>query len=471
MSEKPSRKRRLLKWSIRAAIGLLVLSVLALVGADRWRSHVMSEHQARLHAAFDVVDSEILRGRTPAEWHASRVHGSNGWQYLKFLDREDTDQQDQLLHDACRQLDEYQAGTWRDVQEYSDVEPSTTPTTEQLEAWLEATQPMADALERAAGRDCIVRLPAENEPYAQWLGVSVLKRLRGYRALVGRCKALRTLGRGKQAQGELETFTEAMSKLVGPTSLVDAATIRAATTIPAAFALDLLVAGTLYWGEARRLLAWRPREEFAMREALEAETVWLYTLTHESGYLLSEPSWFDWLTCELPRGRGMFAVPEDDDSIQVRWARPINLSREVATAVEVLLRLREYLNSPSAWNPDEVPQTPEGLLAFSSGAMFEWRNGMLKRDMVWLELELRILELEGGPLVNQKDKIADVISDYPGLECEFDEDDLIIGVSSQYLEDTKAVQGMLTGEGYDKVLRPINELRNPPEDEDYDDED
>jgi hypothetical protein len=468
------RNKRLWKWARRGGIVLLALCTVFVVSVDRWRAAAMADNRERLEASFARLDEEILKGQSPSDWHKSRIRGTNGWEHVAFIhdicrlsdDYTRLTPEDRVITEAVRNLSDFQNGHWEARDDDPDAPPITDPSSEQLDDWLNATQSLADAYARAVEADCIVMLPLDDEPYPQWFGVRVAPRYNVVHALFGRCKALVALGRPEQAWTEFEAALKALQKYGAPMSFVDGTVTHAMPYIAAKSAVEMLVDGTMHVDQARRILDLHVPTPFKAIDALEGEAVWLYVMTQQAGFLTAPPGWFDWLIGDLPLGDGMFAHDDFNDSAKSRWAAPINLGRQVANAMDAVFELRNYLDSPSAWDPAAAPVIEDGLLVMTSASLFNWRNGLIRRNLAWLELELRILELEQGPLVNLAPQVAETVSRYPGAEYEFDEDDLRIGVAAKLQDDARAVGAW--GEEWDHWLYPVEELRNPPEVDIYD---
>lgn len=450
---------------------MLVLGIQFFVFVDRWRAVAMADNRERLESSFARLDDEILKGQSPADWHQSRVQGTNGWEHVAFIhdiarrsiNYGQLTPEEKTIRDAINNLSDYQNVNWEAHPDDPDAPPITEPSSETLEGWLKATQSLADAYARAAEADCIVMLPLDDEPYPQWVGVRVAPRLNFVHALFGRCKALVALGQPARAWTEFESALKALQKNGAPMSFVDGTVTHSMPYIAALAAVEMLIEGTLPVDQARKFLQLHSPTTFNACDALEGEAVWLYVMTKHAGFLLTPPSWFDWLIGDLPLGDGMFADDSFDDSAKSRWTAPINLGREMANAMDAVFELKDYLESPSAWDPSAAPVIEDALLAITPASLFDWRNGLIRRSLAWLELELRILELEQGPLANLAPQVAEIVSHYPSAEHEFDEDDLRIGVSAKLQEDARAVGAW--GEEWDHWLYPIEELRNPPDDE------
>ena len=437
--ESMSKRRKLLKWGGRVVAGLVVLALLALISADRWRAWRMAGHRERIETASLRVEEEVLKGKTPRDWHLSRVTGKNGWDHTASIDIarrkareersgeasiEDTEAATGLLV-ATESLCSFYHGFWEPDPEILDGRFEQ----ELMEIWLRDSQSFADAYALAAKADCIVILPYDDEYYPQLNGVFVINRIDEVRALLGRVKVLLALGRTEQAWKELEVCVRAQSLQRAPTSLMDALTMHARIAAAIDGVTAVVVDGSLPPARALELLKYRTAGLPNASAAIEAEIVWLYALIHESGFILTPPTWFDWLTGSVPRGKALFANDEFHAGIMPQWVAPINLSREAAKGLEALLRVRDELGRRAVENLAEPPDTDEDTLfwVFSPST---YRSRLLEYELNWLKLELRILEVEQGPLVDNQKRVAEVVARYPNTEHEFDGQDLKVRLAA-----------------------------------------
>jgi hypothetical protein len=431
----PSR-RKVLKWGGRVVAGLFVLALLALVGADRWRAWRMSGYRERIEAAQARVDDEVLKGKTPSEWHLSRATGTNGWPHIAFVDDARRAESGDTLTEALDSLGAYQQGAVDSEVRQSDGQPGH----EILEEWLRESQPFADAYARAASADCIVMVPAADEYYPQLNGVPVIHRISETRTLLGRVKALLAIGKAEQAASELDTCIRAQCLLRAPTSIIDAMTMHARVKASIEAATEFIIDQSLAPAQAKPLLKYRANHPPDALAAIEAEIVWLYSLIHEAAFLTAAPAWFDWLGDNVPRGKGMFADEEFYSSASRRWAAPLNLSKESAGGLEILLDRRDTLGGRATAIEAEWPETDDELLFWIFPPEF-YRNQLLLFELAWLELELRILEAEVGPLAANRERVAELLGRYPKAEHEFDGQDLLIRLAADLVVENVADSG------------------------------
>lgn len=483
------KRRTVLKWISRSVIVLAVIALLLLLGIDRWRAYRLAEFQPRVHDALARVDAEILKGKTPAEWQAVRAAqagGRNGWEHIAFI--EDLYEADSKWHqsdkyspdgpvpesvttwlavEALRDyLDDHWAGGEHELWQHEEGDGTALiPPPEVLEQWLRETQALADGFAKAATADCVVKLAREDALYPDADGIAVIPRLASYNAMLGRCKALGALGRHDQAWNELEAYVQALSKHSAPTTIVDFMLVYSCHGAAAEFAHKHLLDGTLTPAAARRLLRWALLDRDRLIDAIEGETVWLATLVRQAGYVTTPPAWFDWLTDDLPPGEGMFIIRDDDSSLQSRWAGPINMTRECAIALEANLATLAYARGPNAWRLAEVPQQEESLFAIPQGAILR-RGDVTLTAARWLELELRVIELEGGALIDQRAAVAEAVSRYPGLEHDFDGKDVRVRLSGQLRDDYRAV-ALVSGND-ERIIEPAEQARNSSREDGWD---
>lgn len=445
---KPTRKRRWLK-RISIALGVLfVLFTIFLFAADGYRRAGMKERRVRLQTALERVETEILKGKTPNEWHESRITGTNGWRHIEplFTLYERTHAWHEANYDAevepdfivlSNTLDEltlYHSGDWMpDPEEYPDLDEESEPPPDRIERWMKITNHVASAVAAAAACDCVVRLAEADEPYPEWNGVALFPRSTLNSAMMARCKILLDWDERARAVQELHNLSTLWSKVSTPTCWIETLVHLMVWADTVEFARDLLIDGHITASEARSVLNWKPDVYPRIRSACEGEAVWLYTSSKAADYALYAPSMFDWVSGDIPTGTGMFK--QDFDPFRAAYFGPGNLTVEVAMAVENAMHWVNISRTPPPWNPEDVPIVEESLLfALNPSHVFGRRNEVFRKSLHWLELELRILEHERGPLRDKREAVDKIAARYPDSHIGWDGDSLALGINPRLLE-------------------------------------
>lgn len=437
--KKPSRLRRIFKWAGRGVLALIVLSALLLVAADLFRQQRMKAATARLNAAIAQVDDEILKGQTPAEWHAARIEGTNGWEHIAVIrDYDDAPTEPELvrIRSALDDLYAFYNGTWQgELPEGApnNAEYPTTPTPEQIADWMAITVPVAEGFARAAECDVVVVLPKDDEPYPYREGIPVLPIMSACNAMLARCRIHLDDGRDEQAWRELTNYLTTWSKASGPVFLVGYMVEFGAFGLAIEFALEQLESGHMPLEVAREIagLGFDPVER--LEHTIEGEVVWLAASASAAEWAYAEPRWFGWMRGDIPPGEGLF--DEDFSSMGDAYLGPAKLSTNIAIALETGLAQVRYLRGEHAWDPTHVPEAEHSPLAIEPSMLFEQRNAVAYGFIDVLRLELRVLEREHGPLVENKNAVERLVAGYRGVVHDWDGDDLLLGVSPEWRRD------------------------------------
>lgn len=455
----PTRKRR---WRKRIGITsgvLLVLFTIFLFAADGYRRAGMKERRARLQTALDRVETEILKGKTPNQWHESRIKGTNGWEYLQpvfSIDRESEDWGPDLTRDDIREID----SVLNDLSLYYDDErylnesmydhyESAYPNIENngdyeealLSHWLAKSQVVADRFAKAASCETVVQLPENDEPYPAWDGIRLIPRMSTHAAMMARCKILLDRGLNEQAFQELDNLASVWTSFDAPVFWIDLIVHVGLGLDTAEFALEQLILGKCSPSQVRGLLDSVPNVVPAVLSACEGEAVWMYTAANAADYAHSEPRMFDWLTGDVPADRGLFGLENLSDhrrSIHDRYFRVANITHEMIMAVENATTWVEVARSDLPWDPGTLPHVEVStMLALYPSRVFDLRNYLILKRLTWLQLELRVLELEAGPLAHQKDVVAAKVGSYFGTRLGWDGDVLQLGISDDLFDTAK----------------------------------
>ena len=487
MIANPRRSR----WLKRTAIGLgvaLVVFVCLTTAADGLRQSRMKEHRTRLLAALDRVDAEILKGRTPNEWHASRIKGTNGWEHLEYVF--DADQQatewyaenydaaDEPefveLSETLRALASYFDGDWeQDNPDDPDGDSIKMPPDALIDRWLAVTDPAAAAFARAAACDTIAQSLNGDEPYPA--GIRVIPRVFAAKAMLTRCRIFLDREDKTRALDELRNSVAVWSKFDAPMLWVDYDVHLAVWGQVTEFARELLIDERITPAEARELLTWNRDVYPRIRAACEGEAVWLYVGAKAAEYAVSEPAMFDWITGDVPGGSGLFGEDDQFRSLRSRYFGPGNLTQEIALAIESALAWVEISRTPPPWGPRSLPEAEQSLaFAMYPSQVFGLRNRVVKQSLKWLELELRIDEIEHGPLPQRKDAVAAIVARYPGARHGWEDDRLALGIDSELLHlaaEAEARDPEARTDPYIEMLRQhVARDDENDHDDDYEDE-
>jgi hypothetical protein len=444
-------KTRSSRWFRRAAIGvagLLVLAVVLTTIADGHRRMWMKTERTRLLMALDRVDAEILKGQTPHQWHASRIKGSNGWEHLAFVfdaDRLSSEWHNEHYDAAANKpefvelaetlsaLASYFEDDWeQDNPDDPDGDPITTPPDALVDRWLAVTDPAAAAFAKAATCDTVVQSLGDDEPYPA--GIRVIPRINAAKAMLARCRILLDRGEKARALDELRNFVAVSSKFDAPICWVDCMVHLGVWGRAIEFARELLVDERITPAEAREFLTWNPDVYPKIRAISEGEAVWLYAGAKAAVYAVNEPAMFDWITGDVPGGSGLFGEDDQFKSLRTRYFGPGNLTHEIALGIESAVAWVEISRTPPPWDPSGLPEAElSELFATYPSQVFGLRNRVVKQSLKWLELELRIIELEHGPFHQRKDAVAAIVARYPGARHGWEDDRLALGIDMELL--------------------------------------
>jgi hypothetical protein len=305
--------------------------------------------------------------------------------------------------------------------------------------------------------------------------------------MLARCRILLDRGEKARALAELRNSVAVWSKFDAPMFWTDCMVHLGVRGQAIEFARDLLIDERITPAEARELLTWNPDVYPKIRAACEGEAVWLYVGARAADYAMNEPAMFDWITGDVPGGSGLFGEDDQFRNLRSRYFGPGNLTHEIALAIESALAWVEISRTPRPWDPRSLPEAEQSLaFAMYPSQVFGLRNRVVKHSLKWLELELRIDEIEHGPLHQRNDAVAAIVARYPGARHGWEHHRLALGIDSELLRLAAEAQArdpeagtdphieMMRqrfardddDDGWETWLIPLEELRRDDEDED-----
>lgn len=444
--------RRRLKWLKHGLLGLALLAVVGFVGVECFRQYLIETERSGLQQAVDSAGASLLNGRTPREFYIQRAKGDNGWSHYETavgLVRPDGVGEGVYLLKLG--ASEYEVSPSGLLRWYSDSRPSDSddpnsepavkappPSVEDMNAWLKATDAIAEQMRQASRHEFIARR-FDAQAGSGSVAVAVLPSFDLVRVAAARAELLFMLGKPDLAEAELLCAANMAMRLSFPCSLIELMVQMAQRQIVFDAAVEFARKGILSLSTLDALAEIKPHPGSNFLSAIEGETAWLVWLSSEPGGYLEPDQWFGWLRGETKNTMGGEGLND------ATWASGITFRRQMRLAISNSLENLDWLLTGGGdWR--KAPQTPVSMFTIEIAPRYlasQLEDCKLAR--LRLVLALRAMEKRSGPLSEHRQEAEEVAKRFLPVGLAWEGKDAMLSLPYYLFERKAAAHNALSG--------------------------